>query len=92
MNRIENGIHRTKCLSTETRKNFLIIYAYEENFLKRILMHLYYIKHNKNNICHSDVQNHVSYKKRGWYKYYTYIVYRLTQNLPIQYGMYGEMF
>ena len=32
-------------------------------FLKLILTYSYCTKHNEINICHSDIQNHVSYKK-----------------------------
>ena len=36
-----------------------------ENF-RRILTHLYFIKFNEINICHSYIQKHVSRKK--WFK------------------------
>ena len=46
-------------------------------FLKHIITYLCCTKYNEINLCHSDVQKHVSYKK--WFKLYKYFVYRHIQ-------------
>ena len=60
-----------------------------EGFLKRILTYLSWTKCNEINMCHSDVQKHVSHKK--WYKQYKYFVYKLTQKFSDT-CVWGEMF
>ena len=51
------------------------IKAYAQKNLKRIST--YCTKCNKINMCHLDIQKHVSHKK--WFKYYIFFVYRFTQ-------------
>ena len=47
--------------------------------LRRILTYLYSIKYNEINVCHLDVQNHISYKK--WYKYFGYRLVQKSANI-----------
>ena len=62
MDRIEIGTYKTNGLSTETRKSFPDTFQHIwRRFLKCILTYLYCTKCNEINICHLDVQKHVSY-------------------------------
>ena len=56
-------MYRAKGSSTNV---FQYIMDYGKMFLKRILTYLDYTKCNEINICHSDMQKHVSYEK--WFK------------------------
>ena len=54
-------------------KVFRFIMAYGEGtFLKLILTYFYCFKYNENNICHSNVQKHVSYteSQKKFHVYY----------------------
>ena len=58
-------------------KVFRCIASYGEKFLKSILMYLYSTKCNEINVCHLDIQKHVSYEK--WFKYIIYLAYWFIQ-------------
>ena len=66
-------------------KVFRYIKAYGEKKLKT-----YCTKCNEINICHLDIQKHVSYEK--WFKYHIFFVYRFTENFSIHYGRWQENF
>ena len=59
----ENDIKSTNILCIGSHKSFPILCG---NSLKCILLYLYCINYNEINICHSDIQKHVSYEK--WLK------------------------
>ena len=70
-------IHYKRFIDRGTQKFFRYITAYGKKCLRHILVYLYCIKHNKINICHSNIQKQVSSKK--WYQKYKHFVYRLMQ-------------
>ena len=63
MNGIEYRMYGINGSSTEAHKIFRDSTAYGGKFLKRILTYFYCTKNNEIDICHWDIQNHVSYKK-----------------------------
>ena len=73
-NRIKNGIHETNGSSTEMHKNFQMHYGLWGKTFKAYLTCSYCNKCNEINICHSDVQNHFSYKK-----YYIFCIQAYTK-------------
>ena len=66
--RYENGMNRTYGWSIETHKSFWYIPNYRRVFLELILTYLFCIKCNQINMCRSNIQTLVSYKK--WCKCY----------------------
>ena len=62
---------------TGLHKFLRYIAPYGEKFSKRILTHIYSIKHNEINPCHLYGQNYASYKK--WYKQHKYSAYYVSQ-------------
>ena len=59
---MKNGSNSINILNTDSHKSFPIHYSQWRKFSKRILMYIYRLKCNEINVCHSDVQEHVSYK------------------------------
>ena len=78
---IKNGTNAISILYIGSHKIFEILMG---ECLKCILTYLYCINYNGNNMRHSDIYKHASYKK--WYKYYKYFVYRLRQNFSCPMG------
>ena len=72
-------MYESRGSSVEAHKSFPMHYSvWEGEFLKRIVT-FFFTKYNKNNMCHSDVQKHVTYGK--WFINYKYFVYRITQKV-----------
>ena len=56
----------------------LLYYLYiDKETFDEITCMLYCINYNQINICHLDIQKHVSHEK--WLKSYKYFLYRLAQ-------------
>ena len=63
MDHIENGIHKTNGLSTETLKSFFdTLRPMGEKYLKRISKYLDCTKYNEINLSQLPIQKHVSNK------------------------------
>ena len=60
---IENSMYGAKGSYADIHKSFPIRYGFGRGreFLKRILT--FCTKYKEMNVCHSDIQKHVSYKK-----------------------------
>ena len=63
------------CIQYHTK----VFRSYGGKCLKRNLTDLYCTKYNENNVRHTNIHKHISYKK--WHKYYKCFVYRLVQKL-----------
>ena len=73
-------------------KVFRYVEAYgEKNFSKmKKCISAYCAKYNEPNICHLDIQKHVSYEK--WFKYYIFFLYSFTENMFLIHNGLGENF
>ena len=77
MNSIENGMHATISLFTETHNSFPIHYGlWGEKCLKHILTYLDCTTYNEVSIGHSHTLKHVYCKE--CHKKYKYYVYKFT--------------
>ena len=60
MTAIKNNVKGANIIFTGSHNNFRYIGFYGAKILKPILTFLYSTKYNEVNICHSDIQKHVS--------------------------------